>query len=284
MGITKGKYRLSDMELDFVSLVAAGDDPMAHVVISKAAPEDAPEDKRTESGDGTHTLSDNTLTEEKAVATTINKSDLDPEVVAYIDGLEAEVDTLSTQVEKGEQDIETLKTEVEDLKGTLAKSAPRDEDAQEEITKALLAKADPAVRALIEKQQADLKAASDIAKAEREARLEKEYLSKAESLPMLTEDKAKMASALRAIAENLTNEQAETVTTVLKAANEQIAKGNLFAQFGSGGGETTISKSVKAKAEELRKADPDLTIEQATAKVYEQEPELAMAAFNGEEN
>ena len=274
VGVTKGKYRLSDMELDFVSLVAAGDDPMAHVVISKAAPED----KRTESVEGTPTLSDKNLPKETAVAT-INKSDLDPEVVAYIDGLEAEVDTLS----KDAEDIDALKAEIEDLKGTLAKSAPKDEEAQEEITKALLAKADPAVRALIEKQQADLKAASEIAKAEREARLEREYIAKAEALPMLTEDKTKMATALRAIAENLAPEQAETVTTVLKAANEQIAKSNLFSSFGTGGGETTISKSVKAQAEALMKADPNLTYEQAEVKVYEQNPDLAMSALNGED-
>jgi chromosome segregation ATPase len=262
-----------------VSLVAAGDDPLAQVVISKAA---APDDKRTEADAGASTLSSTDLTEETAVAT-INKSDLAPEVVAYIDGLEAEVDTLSSQVEKAEQDIETLKAEHEETKGLLAKSSPTDDAAQEEITKSLLAKADPAVRALIEKQQADLKRTEAIAKAEREARLEREYVAKAEALPMLAEDKAKMAGVLRAAADALTPEQNETLTTVLKAANEQIAKSNLFGTFGVGGGESTISKSVTAKVEDLRKADPSLTVEQATVKVYEQNPDLAQAAFAGED-
>lgn len=276
---TKGKYRLSNMELDFVSLVAAGDDPLAQVVISKAAPTD----KRTDGGAGSPTLSPNKTTEENKVGDTIDKTDLAPEVVAYIDGLEAEVDTLSSQVEKSDADIEALKSDVEDLRGTLAKSAPKDDEAAEEISKALLAKADPAVRALIEKQQADLKRTEEIAKQEREARLEREYIAKAEALPMLSEEKATLAGVLRAAAEALTPEQNETLTTVLKAANEQIAKSNLFDSFGRGGGETTISKSISAKVDEVMKADPTLTREQAEVKVYEQNPDLAEAAFNGKD-
>lgn len=280
VSLTKGKYRLTGMELDFVSLVAAGDDPLAQVVISKAA---APDDKRTDEGGGSPTLSTNDLTEENKVGDTINKSDLAPEVVAYIDGLENEVDTLSSQVEKAETDIAAKDEEITDLRGTLAKSAPKDDEASDEITKSLLAKADPAVRALIEKTQADLKAASEIAKAEREARLEKEFLSKAEALPMLSEDKVKMAAVLRAAADSLTPEHAETLNTVLKAANEQIAKSNLFSSFGVGGGESTISKSVTAKVDEIRKGNPALTVEQATVMVYEQNPDLAQAAFAGED-
>jgi hypothetical protein len=69
---------------------------------------------------------------------------------------------------------------------------------------------------------------------------------------------------------------------VLKAANEQIAKGNLFTTFGTGGGETTISKSVRAAAEEIRKANPALTIEQAEAQVYATQPELFQMAMTND--
>lgn len=254
------RHRLSNMELDFVSLVPAGDDPMAQVVISKAAPNNSEESM----GD-------------------INKAELAPEVVAYIDGLEAEVDTLSEQVEKSEKDIEAKDAEITALNERIEKSVPKDEASQEEITKSLLEKADPAVRALIEKQQADLAETQRIAKAEREARLEREFIAKAETLPMLSEDKAALAGLLRRAADLLPEDDAKTLDTVLKAANEQIAKGNLFASMGTAGAETTISKSVRAKAEELRKAEPDLTIEQAEAKVYEQNPDLFAQAMTGED-
>lgn len=251
-----GKFRLSDMKLDFVSLVAAGDDPMAQVVIAKAAPEvpDDPEVRMTEK---------------------VSKDDLDPTVVAYIDSLESEVEDLTKAAEEKDG-------EIADLKGTLSKMAPKDDEAAEEINKALLAKADPAVRALIEKQQADLKAQAEIAKAEREARLEREYVSKAESLPMLTEDKSDLGGLLRRLADALPEEDVKKWDTILKAANEQIAKGSLFDTFGTGGQPTTVSKSVEAQAQEIMKADPNLTFEQAQAKVYETNPALFAQAMKGE--
>jgi len=266
------------MELDFVSLVPAGDDPMAQVVISKAAPE-----KRGDGPGGDPSIEPIDHGQETHVAT-INKSDLDPEVVAYIDGLESEVDDLTASVEKAEGERDTAKAEAGELRDTLAKSAPVSAEAEEEITKALLAKADPAVRALIEKQQADLKTASQIAKAEREARLGKEFLSKAEALPMLTEDRPTLAGLLRRISDALSPEENAEVEKILRAANEQIAKGNLFGSLGRGGAETTISKGLRTRAEELRKADPSLTIEQAEVKVMEDDPELAAALLDGTED
>lgn len=265
------------MELDFVSLVAAGDDPMAQVLIAKAAP-----DKSTEPETVPPTISRNDPPKETHVAT-INKSDLDPEVVAYIDGLETEVETLGAQVEKAEADLTAKDDEITSLNETLSKSSPKDDEAAEEISKALLAKADPAVRALIEKQQADLKQVQAVAKAEREARLEREFVSKAEALPMIAEDKSALAGLLRRISDAMSAEDTAEVEKMLGTANEQIAKGNLFSEFGNSGAETTISKSVKAKADELRKADPTLTEAQAEVLVYEQNPDMAEAAFNGKD-
>lgn len=210
----------------------------------------------------------------------IAKSDLDPEVVAYIDALEAEVDTLSEAAEVTKSEIEKKDQEIADLKSTVAKSAPLDPEAAE---KEMLAKADPALRAIIEKNQKAAEEAQAIAKAERDARLEREFIAKAEALPMLTEDKTTLAGVLRRAAESLSAEDQTVLNTVLKAANEQIAKSNLFSTMGNGGAETTISKSVEAKAEEIRKADPTLTREQAIAKAYEDDPSLFQQAMTGQE-
>jgi hypothetical protein len=258
----KRRFRLSDMSLDFVSLVAAGDDPLAQVVIAKSAPE----------GGGNNSNG----TQEATMGEQIAKDDLDPEVVAYIEGLESEVDTLSKQVEDQEKSVE-------ELTDTLSKMAPKDDEAAEAISKALLAKADPAVRELIEKQQADLAEATRIAKAERDARLDREFISKAEALPMLTEDRTALGGLLRRISEALTPEDTAAVEKMLKAANEQIEKSNLFTEFGRGGANTTVSANAESAAAEIRKADPTLTPEQALAKAYEANPDLLAEAMTNQE-
>lgn len=96
-----GRFRLSDMEFDFVSLVLAGDDPMARVVIAKAEPH-----KSGDAGPPASTLpiSKNDLLEDQ-MPQSISKDGLAPEVVTYIDGLEAENDVLAAQVEKSETDM-----------------------------------------------------------------------------------------------------------------------------------------------------------------------------------
>lgn len=285
MSVPNTRYRLTDLDLDFVSLVPAGDDPMAQVVIAKAAPEESGSghsNKSTAEAPASSTLSVTTLDMEEHMGT-INKSGLDADVLAYIEGLELEVETLSDQVAKAEEDIEKSETENSELRDLLAKAAPNDPAVEEEISKSLLAKADPAVRALIEKQNAELKKQADIAKAEREARLEAVFISKAEELPHFPGDSKGKAALLRSIADSLDPEQAEEVEKALRAMNAKIEQGSLFKSIGTGGAETTISKTVEAKAEELRKADPSLTIEQARVKVYESDAEIAGMIARGEE-
>lgn len=258
------------MELDFVSLVAAGDDPLAQVVIAKT-------DKNAEHGRPSSTLPSNDDPEDRMGE--INKADLAPEVVAYIEGLESEVDLLSEQVEKSESELEAKDGQITDLTTRLSKSAPVDQEA---ARKEMLEKADPALRAYLVEQDQKVAKAEEIAKAEREARLTREFISKAESLPMITEDKAALATLLRSIHDALKPEESAAVEKMLAAANEQIAKGNLFSTFGTGGGDTTVSKSVEAKAEEIRKADPSLTREQAIAKAYNDDPDLFAQAMTEE--
>ena len=244
------RYRLSGMEFDFISLVASGDDPEARVVITKNDP-DAVNDKEKDMGD------------------IINKDDLPKEVKDYIGMLEAE--------------LAAADTENSALSEQLSKSIPADADAEAELVRAQLAKADPAVRALIEKQQAELDKVTEIAKAEREERLTREYIAKADQLPMLGE-RAKLPTILRKADELLPAEDAETLRTILKAANAQIRESNLFTSFGVGGGETTTGQSVEAAARELLKSEPALTLDQAKAKVYDLHPEMLAQALNEEMN
>lgn len=211
----------------------------------------------------------------------ISKDDLDPEVVEYIDGLETEVTDLTKSVEDLTVEKDAAEKERDEAKDALAKA---EQDglivkSEEDIRKEALAKADPAVRMLIEKQEAELAEVRKAAEAERDARLTREFVSKAETLPMLSENKDDLGGLLRRMADALSPEDNAAVEKMLSAANAQIAKGNLFEEFGRGGGTTTISKSVEAAAEEVRKAHPDWTPEQAVAHVYETNPGLLAEAM-----
>lgn len=253
------------MTFDFVSLVPAGDDPEARVVIAKSAhAADHVEDRMPQS---------------------ISKADLDPQVAAYITGLEGEVDTLSSQIEKAEEDIQEREEQIASLKETLSKAAPGTPEGEKAIEDALLEKADPALRAFIEKSRAEAREAQEIAKAERDARLDTVYIAKAAALPHVGQDPSTFGPLLRRVHETLSKEDAEALDQILKAADAQIAEGSLFKTFGNGGA-TVTSTQVESLAADIRKTDPTMSREQAIAKAYEANPDLFtqdMLAATGQE-
>lgn len=213
------------------------------------------------------------------------KADLTPEAVAEVvkaAGLklpEAEGPTLTAKSAdelvtalKGAEVEESVVKEVEDA---LAKAAE----------KAELEKADlpPAVKAALEKAEADraedrkriAKAEAD-AKAERDARLNKEFVAKAEEFKGLTVEPAKLGPILKAASEKLDKADFEELERVLKAADEQVAKSELFKEAGANGTVTPSGAYEEAtkKAEEIRKSDSKLTQEQALEKAFEADPAL----------
>lgn len=205
----------------------------------------------------------------------INKADLPTEVQEYIEALEAAYEQAESENKDLTATVEKTEARVTELEGFLAKSAPKDVEAAEEIQKALLAKADPAVRALIEKQNKDMAELKKQADALHEAAQERVFLSKAEELPHIGDDKKVVAGLLRRIAEGLSAEDANEVEKILKAADAKIEQGDLFKSYGTDFRETSITKSVRNQAEELRKSHPELTVEQAEAQIYISNPELA---------
>lgn len=266
------KHRLSDLDLDLISLVPAGDDGMARVVLAKAAPDKNPTD-----GDGRSTIPAKTSHEESDMAPktdddVISKDELPPEVVAYIEALEDELDAVS-------KDDDTP-TEPE------PSGAPDEEDEEEEdeedstdVEKAL-AKADPAVRAVIEKMQKQserdrkrIEKAEKAAEAERTERRRRDFVTKAEQLPMISTNKDELGELLRRV-DDLDPKTAEKIETLFKAANEQIRKSNLFTEVGKTGGAISIGESVDKAAKEIMGKDPKLTYEQAVAKAYDENPAL----------
>lgn len=213
------------------------------------------------------------------------KSDLTPEAVAeVVKAAGLELPTPDAPVIKAENTSEV----VEALKGADVPEAVVKE-VSEALTKAAekaeLEKQDlsPAVKAALAKAEEDQKAAlkkaeeaEKTAKAERDARLNKEFVAKAEEFKGLTVEAAKLGPILKSASEKLEKADFEELERVLKAADEQVAKSELFKEAGAAGGTppSDAFEEMTRKAEEIRKSDSSLTKEQALAKAIEANPEL----------
>lgn len=149
--------------------------------------------------------------------------------------------------------------------------------AQAQIQKAEAAAAAANAAVAIEKtERAKLEKALAV---ERDARLDREFLSKAEKLPALGLKPAELGALLKrlsAVDEKLAN---ELIEKVLAPANTKASKVDELlkeigrAPKGEGDGLTADEKIQKA-AEELRKANPKLTAAQAEVEVTKAHPEL----------
>ncbi len=267
----KKKTRLTDIDLSMVSLVRAGDDPLAKAVLFKSEP-----DKNNGGDTDPPTLSNQNDKERKPVAETeITKADLPDEVVAYIDALEDEVN-------EQEETIKSLRIVIESDDDGHDDPELDDDD----LVKSAIEKADPATAELLRKMQADNAAAQEriekaekIANDERNERLRRDYVAKAAELPMVNDNADELGNLLKEL-NDLSPEHAAKVETLLKAANEQIAKGNLFTEIGSVGIGST-SASAEAAAEAIKKSNPDLTQAQALAQAYATNPALYDESLKG---
>jgi len=137
----------------------------------------------------------------------------------------------------------------------------------------------PAVEVLWEEQQEAVKKAEELEKVlkeERDKQLRKEFVQKAATdfgnLPTKPEE---FGLVLKGLAEKAPEEYAK-LEGVLKAANEAIQKGALYAEIGRSGGFSggyAMSK-IEAAANSLVQKDASMTKEQAITKALEMHPEL----------
>lgn len=214
-----------------------------------------------------------------------HKSDLTPEILAEVAktaGLELPSPEAPTfKAENASELVKALKASdvpeavVKEVEDALTKAAE----------KAELEKADlpPAVKAALEKAETKeaealqkAEEAERIAKEERDNRLNKEFIAKAEGFEALSIEAPKFGPILKAVHDKLEKADAEEIERVLKAADEQIAKGELFKEAGRSGGAAPGGAFEEAtqKAEDIRKADPKLSKEQALEKAFDADPAL----------
>lgn len=165
-----------------------------------------------------------------------------------------------------------------DLSGLPEESRDTVEKALETVAKA---HEDELATLRKEKEESDSKAdqAFEIAKAERDQRERRDYIEKAATLENLSKSDEEVGDLLLTVAKaerdgHLAEGTSEKLTELLKAANEAAAPA--FREVGrTGHGEQRDAQAkLDAAAEDLRKADPKLTREQAVAKALDENPSL----------
>jgi hypothetical protein len=142
----------------------------------------------------------------------------------------------------------------------------------------------PLVKSLWEQNEESAKQAAEaerIAKEERDARVLKEYVSKAAELKNLATDVDKFGAILKAANEKLDAEQYEELDRVLKAAEEAVAQSVLLKEAGRAGDNDNDDGSAYSKLEkaamQINKDEGDKfpTFEQAFVEAGRRDPDLA---------
>lgn len=136
-----------------------------------------------------------------------------------------------------------------------------------------------ALMARIAKSEADAKQADEIARAERDLRVTREFTAKAEALPYIPGTPEQVAKAMREIAEKAPDAWAFLEPT-LSSVNATLSRSEGFKVYGAGAGPDANSPvaQLTAKAEEIRKAEPELTKEQAMSRAMRENQALAIEA------
>jgi hypothetical protein len=299
------KHALTNMSINFVSLCGAGINPLANVAFaksedaddgleefSKSAPtssdvhvpvplggeeQDKKKRKRKlqKADESTltplhnHTLGLDSPTHPQGVHTMpdIELPDgTSADVASYVAKLEQDLLDTQDQLAKALDAIEGDDTWVE-----------KSDDSDD--IESLIEKADPALAAILRKQQdeiakaqAEADEATELAKSIIQVASEKAAIAKAEELAPLgveTSEVAKTIAALRSI----DSELAKSVEDLLDSAKVAVENSDLFAEIGN----TAVTKSgpkVEAAVAEIRKSDPSLSPEQALAKAFSDHPEF----------
>ena len=288
------KYRLTKIKLDEVSLVGSGDDARANVVLSKSDSVEGESDSIP-----ANQLGGNGMGRKQGTPAIIDKSALPDDVQEYINSLEEvilakddddgtdddtsddgdlevddefeddEADDDSNDEDEDDQEVES-KDQKSGVK--VGKNSPKAGQAQGEGMRKVLAKADPEVRELIAKMDQRIQRAEAIAKHERDERENREWIAKAATLTHINDKPEELGGLLKSLHDKAPNE-ADAVEKLLRAANAQVAKTGLWDEIGRTGGSFTGS-ALEGQVAELRKADPNLTREQAEARAFENDPSL----------
>lgn len=246
--------RLSDLEIDEVSLVDRPANPLSKVLLFK----------RDTSGEedeilGTDNGADySSMTKEETMPEDTGTVELTPEYV---------------------ESLEEMVLQLQDELAAVKKSA---DDGKEDVLKNLDPKVADEVLTRIAKAEARAAESEAIAKAERDTRITREYLTKAETkmehLPGTASEKASILKGLNDIDTDLANK----VEQMLISANEQAALGAIDDELGRDVlGDSTAMGEIEKLAKSLQASNSDLTYEQAVDKALSENPALYTKYLEG---
>ena len=280
MGEKAKGHRLTKMTLDEVSHVRRGANQLATNVIWKS--DDYPTTNNTQyrkSAD-TNPLGGNMPTQAKGNETQApDLSGLAPEVLSYIQSLQKNTEELTEALEESTATLDEIAAMGDD--DAEGEDDEDDEDDENEpegalVGKSTLSKADAEIQKAFNELQTRLSKAEAQVIAERDVRLNGEYIAKAATLDKLSIDSSKMGPIFKSIAEKLDPEEFEALWSMLSNANEAVKKSGLFKEIGKSVdlGGSTATEIIEKSVETLRAGDTKLTREQAVQKALELRPEL----------
>lgn len=235
--------RLTNMEFDEISLVTRPANQLSKVVLFKS--DDTEE----------HNMATDDTTEVEKDDETI---DLPAEVFEYITALEQANAEMMEQINK------------------MHEVGDEDDDYESED---ILKSADPRIVELVKAATERAEAAEMIAKAERDFRLEREYVSKAHTLDSLPVDAEAFGKVLKSVAESVSAEDFAAVWRVLEAANSGMRGSGMFKEIGksSGSHDDGPASTIEKAAARIREQFPSMSREQAISKALELDPNLYTA-------
>lgn len=234
--------RLTNMEFDEISLVTRPANQLSKVVLFKS--DDTEE----------HNMADeDTTTDVEKDDETV---DLPQEVFEYITALEQANAELMEQIDK------MYEGDTED-------------DGSEDILKS----ADPRIVELVKAATERAEAAEMIAKAERDFRLERDFVSKAHTLDSLPLDAEAFGKVLKSVAESVSSDDFAAVWRVLEAANNGMRDAGMFKEIGKSSGthDDGPASTIEKAAARIREQHPSMSREQAISKALELDPNLYTA-------
>lgn len=293
---------IKDMQLDEISLVDDPANPEANVVIAKAkngggfkpcadcgdeaACRKAGKCLDMEKGCGPSKKVAKALAAISAITKAANGSESadDDAVSAFLkehdmtlEELEKALTDAKSALDAADAVIKSKDAEITTLKAALA-------DAQDEVKKSKEAQADPTEEELMKSlpeslrkrfvaMEAASKAQADEIEKMRTEREEAEAIEKARGLA--GDPKVVGPALLRIRKGKATDADLAEIERLLKAANNQSKTSELYKARGATGDEPADPETLlKAKADEIRKGNKDLSSEQAYAKALEENPEL----------
>lgn len=164
------------------------------------------------------------------------------------------------------------------MPGTMTMDKPRTQTMTQVVPaqatdEDLLKSLPESIRKRLEDAERRAEEAESIAKAEREARVRREFLEKARGYRALPVKAEEFARVLKGLFEKAP-EEAKEIESLLQAADEALQKSALFREMGrSGGGAPSAWGQIESLARE-RLGKGGLTKEQAIAQVLQERPEL----------